>query len=93
MQQIEKEKSKGFARYNGALIVSLAVVIHVMFLYSILKTIFLDWFKNHIDKVNAGIQSLFIFSVFGFAFYYYNIEKTDKNFEWTFLRSRSYKND
>lgn len=75
---MEKGKSKGFARYNGALIVGLTVGIHVMLLYSILKTIFLNWFKNHVGKVNLGILSLFVFSVFGLAFFYYTSKKTEK---------------
>ena len=78
MQQLEKGKSKGFARYNGALIVGLTVGIHAMLLYSILKTIFLNWFKNHVGKVNPGILSLFVFSVFGLVFYYYDSKITEK---------------
>lgn len=78
MQQLEKGKSKGFARYNGALIVGLTVIIHIMLLYSILKTIFLNWFKTYVDKGSSGILYLFVFSVFGLGFLYYNSKKTEK---------------
>jgi len=77
-QQIEKGRSLGFARYNGCLIVGLTVIIHVMLFFSILKTIFLNWFKNHIGKVNSGIMFLFVFIVFCLVFYYYNSRITEK---------------
>lgn len=77
-QQIEKGRSLGFSRYNGCLIVGFAVIVHIMFLFSILKTIFLNWFRNHIGKVNSGITFLFVSIVFCLVFYYYNTKKTEK---------------
>ena len=78
-QQIEKGRSLGFSRYNGCLIVAFAVIVHIMFLFSVLKTIFLNWFRDHIGKVNSGITFLFVFIVFFLIFYYYNnTKKTEK---------------
>lgn len=76
-QQIEKGRSVGFARYNGCLIVGITIIIHLMFFLSVLKTIFLDWFKNHIGKVNEGMIFLFVFLVFCSVFYYYNARITE----------------
>jgi glucan phosphoethanolaminetransferase (alkaline phosphatase superfamily) len=77
-QQIEKGKSLGFSRYNGCLIVGLTLIIHLLLIFSILKTIFLNWFTNHIGKVNQGILFLFVLLVFGSVFYYYNARVTEK---------------
>lgn len=78
-QQIEKGRSLGFSRYNGCLIVGFAVIVHIMFLFSILKIIFLNWFRDYIGKVNSGITFLFVFIIFGLVFYYYNdTKKTEK---------------
>ncbi len=77
-QQIEKGKSLGFARYNGCLIVGLTVIIHLMLLFSILKTIFSDWFTHHLGKVSEGTNLFFTIAIFCLVFYYYNARKTKR---------------
>jgi hypothetical protein len=76
-QQLEKGKSLGFSRYNGCLIVAFTIWVHILFLFALLKTIFIEWFRSHIGKSNHAITGLFFVGVFGLVFYHYNIKRTE----------------
>lgn len=77
-QQLKRGKSNGFARYNGSLIVSLTLVIHVMLLFSIGKIFFLDWYRNHVGFVNKSFITVFVLSFMILVFFYYNANKADE---------------
>jgi hypothetical protein len=39
-QQLQKNRSETFSRYNGSLIASLALLIHIGFIYAIIRKVF-----------------------------------------------------
>lgn len=77
-QQLEKGKSPGFSRYNGCLIVALALIIHMMFLFAITKSIILHWFEKHFRKIETWNVPIFVITIFIIVFSYYNKEKSEK---------------
>src|ERR1700737_4341088 len=77
-QQIKKGKGAGFARYNGSLIASLTLLIHIMLLFSIFKFICFSWYKTHSGVLNKGFISFFVVILMILGFFYYNENRTEK---------------
>lgn len=76
--QINKGSSTTFASYNAALIVAFTLVVHAMFLFSVFKKIFYNWFKDHTPYISKNITAPVALLIMAGVFIYYNNIKTEK---------------
>jgi hypothetical protein len=77
-QQIQKEKGEAFARYNGSLIVGLAIFMHICFFAVVLKKVLSHFYEIDFVVLNKGIWLIPVLFFFTLVFIYYNKERTQK---------------
>ena len=77
-QQIRKKTSESFARYNGCIVVSLAIGIHVLFILALVKYIFKNYYQTVFSIGNKNIHILLIILLFVATILYYNNRRTEK---------------
>ena len=82
IQQIRKQKSKNFARYNGSLIASIAFFLHVSLLIAVIKKFIGKYIDGNIftDIVirQKGLVILFLFAFLVFGYFYFNDNRINK---------------
>ncbi len=76
IQQIEKKRSETFARYNGSLIVSFTLGLHLLLIAAIIKKIQKYYFDVDFYFENKSILILFALILFTLTFRYYSKNKT-----------------
>lgn len=76
-QQIQKGQSETFSRYNGILLVWLAVIVHLSFIGLIIKKI-ISRFYGYAFVLNKGTYLPIIISFLTPIIFYYNRQRTDQ---------------
>jgi DMSO reductase anchor subunit len=83
-QQVQKGKGEVFARYNGSLIVSFALIVHLLLLLTVIRFLFYKQGmptkdQHHINTTLPGL--LLIAVIFVLVFKFYNNNRVNKILE------------
>jgi hypothetical protein len=74
-QQLQKGKSDPFARANGGMVAALALCLHILLIFGILKKVLAARFSINFPVNYYGIAKLVILSILSLAYLWFKSEK------------------